>query len=277
MQASVLGKFNYFIFSVQVKNSTLDVVDASEWFEWNESFITVYPKCEQLSWNKFMIYYIVVNITSDLQTSFKLSITLNKINKVWSQTNISFTAGVAHTYNLLSLINIENVTSIVLSMQSNTSLFDTFYKYSPESFDLSIQGTSNANLGNIGVVLLIKDSSGNQYQTNSFSLMIVLNHPPTAFNQIPNQIFYKGNLNNTILFNNQLFYDDDNLSISTDECNANNSKIVSYSILKLDDPSKLKSIKIYFADSFTGTWTYGLSGIDSLSQESIINFTTEDF
>ena len=272
MQASVLGKFNYFIFSVQVKNSTLDVVDASEWFEWNESFITVYPKWEQLDSNNFMIYYIVVNLTSDLQTSFKLNITLNKINKVWSQTNINFTAGVAHTYNLLSLINIENVTSIVLSMQSNTSLFDTFYKYSPESFDLSIQGTSNANLGNIGVVLLIKDSSGNQYQTNSLLLMIVLNHPPTAFNQILNQIFYKGNLNNTILFNNQLFYDDDNLSIITDECNANNSKIVSFSVLKFDDFNQLKSIKIFFVDSFIGSWTYGLVGTDLISQKSIINF-----
>ena len=138
-------------------------------------------------------------------------------------------------------------------MQSNTSLFHTFYKYSPESFDLSVQGTSNANLGNIGVVLLIKDSSRNQYQTNSFSLMIVLNHPPTAFNQIPNQIFYKGNLNNTILLNNQLFYDDDNLSIITNECNANNSKIVSFSVLKFDDFNQLKSIKIFFVDSFIGT------------------------
>ena len=219
-----------------------------------------------------MIYYIVVNLTSDLQSSFKLSITSNKINKVWSQTDISFTAGVTHSLNLLSLINIENVASITLSIQSNTSLFDTFLKYSPESFDISIQGTSNANLGNIDVILLIKDSNGNQYQTNSFFLMIVLNHPPTAFNQIPNQIFYQGNLNNTILFNNKLFYDDDKLIISTDECNANNSKIVSFSILKFDDFNQLKSIKIFFADSFIGSWTYGLVGTDQLSQKSIIIF-----
>ena len=235
MQASVLGKLYYFTFSVQVQNSTLYIVDASEWFEWNESSIIVYPKCEQLSSNKFMIYYIVVNLTSDLQTSFKLNITSNKINKVWSQKDISFTAWVTHSLNLLSLINIENVASITLSIQSNTSLFDKFLTYSPESFDLSIQDTSNANLSNTGVILLIKDSRGNQYQTNSFFLMIILNHPPTAFNQIPNQIFYKGNLNNTIPFNNKLFYDDDKLIISTDECNSNNSKIVSFSILKFDD------------------------------------------
>ena len=120
-----------------------------------------------------MIYYIVANLTSDLQSSFKLNITSNKIYKVWSQTDISFTAGVSHSLNLSNLVYIENITSIALSMQSNTSPFHTFYKYSPNSFDLSIQGTSNANLGNIGVVLLIKDSSRNQYQTNSFSLMIL--------------------------------------------------------------------------------------------------------
>ena len=101
---------------------------------------------------------------------------------------------------------------------------------------------------------------------------IVLNHPPTAFNQIPNQIFYKGSLNNTILLNNQLFYDDDNLSIITNECNANNSKIVSFSVLKFDDFNQLKSIKIFFVDSFIGTWTYELVDMDLLSQKSIISF-----
>ena len=94
--------------------------------------------------------------------------------------------------------------------------------------------------------------------------------------QIPDKIFYKGNLNNTIFIDEDLFINDDILIYSTNEWVDESSKIVSFSILTFSI-NKIKMIRVFFTKNFIGKWTYEIVGTDILLQTATVKFNINVF
>ena len=147
--------------------------------------------------------------------------------------------------------------------------YETHFYYLSNLYVLSVFNTSNSDLENVNAWLKIKDTNKVNYQTNFFLLMVVRNNPPSVVDKIENLIFYQGNLNNIIPIKNNLFKDDDNVTLSYKDWFTTNSKVVSYSI-PIYNQEKLTSIKIFFANSFIGNWFYEIIGTDLLNQIAVL-------
>ena len=169
----------------------------------------MFPKWEILTSNSQIDYTVIINLGSYNQYYFTLSIIMNKANRVWSQNDINFIAGVSTAISLYNLVQIDNIEHLELNILSNNIFFNIHFNFDKTITELSVFNTTNSNLQNVKVWLSMESSNGRLFESNIFQLSIIRNNPPTVANTISDKIFYKGNLNNTIEVPDDLFIDDD--------------------------------------------------------------------
>ena len=257
---------------IQVGDKIVD--NAADWFYWNNTVFSIFPKWEQLNSSSYIVYTVIVSLTQNYQSSFYLNVTLDVSSRVCSQQDIKFTAGVIDKIFLINRVIIANINTFNLNVIENQQFFDAYFNYSENQYSLSVLKTTNSNIGNATVWLVIKDNDGTLYQTNYFYIEVVINYPPTAVYKFNNFIFYQGNLNNMIPISGLLFLNDDNYTLTFKEWFVNNNLIVSFSIPTYIDDN-LVSIGIYFANNFIGKWVYEIVDTDSLLQTAIIQINIQ--
>ena len=216
-----------------------------------------------------VLYRATAILSSYSSNSFNLKVSLNQNNKIWNQEDVKFIAGVSQWFDFSNRLLIDFIVSIELNILVNKKYFDIHFNYLQSKYMLSVFNTSNGDLENVKTRLRVIDSNSIIYQTNYFMLMVAQNYPPTVVNRIDNLTFYKGNLNNSIFMNEDLFRDDDKITLNFNEWTTTNSLVVSFSIqeFKLD---KLSLIKIFFVNNFVGMWTYEIVATDLLNQSAVL-------
>ena len=195
-----------------------------------------------------VLYRATAILSSYSSNSFNLKVSLNQNNKIWNQEDAKFIAGVSQWFDFSDRLFVDFIVSIELNILANKKYFDIHFNYLQSKYMLSVFNTSNGDLENVKIWLRVIDSNSIIYQTNYFMLMVEQNYPPTVVNRIDNLTFYKGNLNNLIFINDDLFRDDNEIKLIFNEWTTANSKIVSFSIQEFKN-AKLSLIKIFFANT----------------------------
>ena len=175
----------------------------------NQQVLTVFPKWELLGSNTQLSYVTDIKFGSYSQYYFILNIILNQDNGIWKQKDINFIAGVLTSFSLLSNLKISNIKLLKLSISRCQTFYKNHFNFSADKYEISLINPTNNDTGNSSVLLYIETLNEERYQTNLFQLAVVKNNPPSSVYQIPDKIFYKGNLINTIFIDEDLFINDD--------------------------------------------------------------------
>ena len=236
---------------------------------YSQSTISLFPKWELLGSKTTLELKLDVYIYQNSKYSFMLTIKKNEINLVWDQADINFVNGVLKSLNLLKRINISGLKEMNISIITNKSFYDTYFSFDPNNNVLLLNTVSINNQEYSTIYLSFKDSNNTEYNTNKFNLRITSDHPPVAVFSHDPYIFYYGNLINLISFAENPFIDESKLVYTTFEWYANNSGIVSYSILNETD-DKIISITLFFVKDFIGKWDYMIIASDVLNQTSSV-------
>ena len=162
------------IFSVQIQLGGQNDDNAADWFYWNNTVFSIFPKWELLNSSSLIVYTVIVSLTQNYQDSFYLNVTLNTKNKIWNQNNIEFKAGIIDQINLIERVAVISINTFNLNVIENQQFFDDYFYYSESQYLLSVFKTSNNNIGNVTACLVIKDNDGTLYQSNYFYIIIFI-------------------------------------------------------------------------------------------------------
>ena len=128
MFKQISGNLNNFtLYSVNIIDSNYQLVGTSDWLNYTETFIQLFPKCEILGKFNDIIYYVNVSLMTNSFVSFKLMIQNNNLNRICGQKDILFTAGLLKTVNLTTRVVINDIVSINLISVQGISFYDNFF------------------------------------------------------------------------------------------------------------------------------------------------------
>ena len=84
-----------------------------------------------------------------------------------------------------------------------------------------------------------------------------MNNPPAVVSPVQNLIFYQGSADNIIPYTSSEFFTNSLVKIDVNECDLNNSTMVSSSVLEYTS-GKLSLIRVFFSKQFIGKCSYSL-------------------